>query len=407
MATVDVRIPQLGEGLQEARIVRFLKAPGEMVARDEPIYEMETDKAVMEIESPAEGRLVEWTAREDEVLPIGAVIGRIDSAAHLIEPQPLPPFQPEAEPARATPQKSAVHPIETVAELRNDLLPPKTRARARELGISNEQLAAHAARVGRKLMPADLEDLRAQTTIERAMAASEGYTDMAMPVRQRTLIHRLHSGQSGVIQATLEMPLEWSAIERARGSIKEAGGELQPSQFILFAWCVAQASAEHPQFRRAMNGEAGIREYFHLNLGIAVARPGDELMMARIDSADTLGLADFVTEAQRNIQAVRSGADQASQLMQVSLTNMGTTGARFGIPVVAAPAVATLFVGTPYHEAYPLETGGVGFRKTAHLVMTFDHRLANGIGAAAFLVDIKARVEAIDSQIGPLLGQSE
>src|SRR5213079_2141015 len=79
MAIVEIRIPQLGEGLQEARLIRFLKQPGDAVARDEPIYEMETDKAVMEIESPTAGILEAWDAAEDDVLPIGAVIGRIDS----------------------------------------------------------------------------------------------------------------------------------------------------------------------------------------------------------------------------------------------------------------------------------------------------------------------------------------
>src|SRR5205814_8188801 len=79
MPVVEIRIPQLGEGLQEARIVRFLKQPGDSVARDEPIYEMETDKAVMEIESPTAGVLASWEAKEDDVLPIGAVIGKISS----------------------------------------------------------------------------------------------------------------------------------------------------------------------------------------------------------------------------------------------------------------------------------------------------------------------------------------
>src|SRR2546426_5152078 len=79
MAQFEIRIPQLGEGLQEARLIRFLKQPGEAVAQDEPIYEMETDKAVMEIESPAAGILESWSAKEDDVLPIGALIGRIET----------------------------------------------------------------------------------------------------------------------------------------------------------------------------------------------------------------------------------------------------------------------------------------------------------------------------------------
>src|SRR5205085_1522777 len=79
MAIFEIRIPQLGEGLQEARLIRFLKQPGDSVARDEPIYEMETDKAVMEIESPTAGVLTAWTAQVDDVLPIGAAIGRIET----------------------------------------------------------------------------------------------------------------------------------------------------------------------------------------------------------------------------------------------------------------------------------------------------------------------------------------
>src|SRR6185369_8158169 len=80
MASVEIRIPQLGEGLHEARIIRFLKQPGDAVKQDEPIYEMETDKATMEIESPATGVIAEWTAKEDDVVLIGAPIGRIDVA---------------------------------------------------------------------------------------------------------------------------------------------------------------------------------------------------------------------------------------------------------------------------------------------------------------------------------------
>src|SRR5436309_10110284 len=79
MPIVAIKIPQLGEGLQEARLIRFLKKPGDSVAQDEPIYEMETDKAVMEIESPTAGVLEAWEANEDDVLPIGAVIGHINS----------------------------------------------------------------------------------------------------------------------------------------------------------------------------------------------------------------------------------------------------------------------------------------------------------------------------------------
>src|SRR5438270_7920475 len=85
MPTVSVRIPQIGEGLQEARLVAVLKQPGDRVKRDEPIYQMETDKAVMDVESPYEGTLVEWLAPIDTILPIGGEVARMDVADGVSE----------------------------------------------------------------------------------------------------------------------------------------------------------------------------------------------------------------------------------------------------------------------------------------------------------------------------------
>ncbi len=80
MSVVPIRIPQLGEGLQEARLVEFLKQPGDNVSRDECIYVIETDKAVTEVESPHAGTVAEWTVEADSVLPIGTVIGSMEVA---------------------------------------------------------------------------------------------------------------------------------------------------------------------------------------------------------------------------------------------------------------------------------------------------------------------------------------
>ena len=78
MPIVSVCIPQMGEGLQEARLVAVLKQPGDFVKRDEPLYQMETDKAVMDVESPFEGVLTEWLVATDTILPIGSEIAKMD-----------------------------------------------------------------------------------------------------------------------------------------------------------------------------------------------------------------------------------------------------------------------------------------------------------------------------------------
>src|SRR5215470_7086153 len=94
MPVVSVRIPQIGEGLQEARLVAVLKQPGDTVKRDEPIYQMETDKAVMDVESPHAGKIVKWLADPDTVLAIGAevlVMDVADAAAPDVTPVSAPP----------------------------------------------------------------------------------------------------------------------------------------------------------------------------------------------------------------------------------------------------------------------------------------------------------------------------
>jgi pyruvate/2-oxoglutarate dehydrogenase complex dihydrolipoamide acyltransferase (E2) component len=418
---VEIRIPQLGEGLQEARLVRFIKQPGDAVSQDEPIYEMETDKALMEIESPAAGILDAWTAKEDDVLPIGAVIGRIktetvasfaDDSASLISTAPLGSTEQQAaaHPTTSTQAvtrlaSNAAAPL-TSGPLRNELVPPRTKAYAAERGVSEAELARLAQSAGHKLLPEDIDlyltqgHQEAPTKLETRNSKLETYTDSPLPSRQKTLNFRLQRSAQAVVPATMEMPLAWGAIEEVRAAMKASSADKAPTQFLLFAWCVAQAVKNHPRFLTALVNDTTLRQYEHLHLGIAVARPGDELLMARIPNADTLSFAEFIAAAQDAITRARDGQDQTTEAMQLSLTNMASAGVRTGIPVVVAPAVGTLFIGAPYDEAYPLPGGSVGFRRVTNMVFTFDHRIANGVGAARFLADIQKRVEAIQEELG-------
>lgn len=409
MAIVEIRIPQLGEGLQEARLIRFLKQPGDSVARDEPIYEMETDKAVMEIESPTAGVLKEWSAKEDDVLPIGEVIGRIDSdgAAASAQTSAASEAQAAPNPAPAAPAP-APSPTAPAGDLRAGAVPPRTRAYAKEKGLTDSQLAEIAATVA-KVMPEDIDRYlggggsgapAARESAAKPAPSTAGYRDVPMAPRQRTLVYRLQQATRDVVPATMEIRLDWGPVERARARLKENPSGPQPSQFLLFAWCVAQAAKNHPRFRSALQGEGTLREYDHLHLGIAVARPDDELLLARVPDADSLSFADFVSASQAAIQKARDGQDQAADVMQLSLTNMAGQGVRMGIPVIAAPAAGTLFIGEPFDEAYPLPGGGIGFRRTAAMVLSFDHRIANGVGAANFLAEIRERVAGLEAEIG-------
>jgi pyruvate dehydrogenase E2 component (dihydrolipoamide acetyltransferase) len=293
--------------------------------------------------------------------------------------------------------------------IRNAQIPPRTREYAREQGVSDEVLATIAEHADGRLLPQSIDaylrgkrEGSAGAPPERIASPpppdSGEYSDSELPQRQRTLIFRLQRSAQTVVPATMEVALDWSAIEAARAQLKSRGENdpgKSPTQFLIFAWCVAQAAKDHPTFRSMLASETVLRQYARLQLGIAVSRPGDELLMARVPDADTLSLEEFSAAASDAIERARAGVDQASEVMQLSLTNMASAGVRMGIPVVVAPAVGTLFIGTPYDQAYPIPGGGIGFRRQANMVFTFDHRIANGVGAARFLEDIRLRVEAI------------
>lgn len=373
MAIVDVPIPQMGEGLQEVIILGFHKQPGDFVKRDELLYSMETDKAVMEVESPYEGVLKEWLAEEGAVLEIGAPVARMeveDAATETAAAAQSAVASPEAAP-------------DSRAE-RETIIPPRTRAYCREQGIPEEEMRRIPAS-GAKLLPADVDAyLKARREEE---TAPKPYVEHALSPLHRTFIYRLRRSAQIVVPATAKRAVDWGRVRRFAESVRAQGGPLQPTSFQSFAYCVIQAVKEHPKFRSALIGETTIREYRHLNLGIAVGLPEGELTTAVVPESDTLDFAAFIQTAQANIQRAREGEDQATETTQLLLTYMGPYEIVDAVPVLVAPAAAVLFIGSAYEQ-----NGGL----ISNLALTFDHRLIQGIEAAVFLRSIVEKVQQIE-----------
>jgi pyruvate dehydrogenase E2 component (dihydrolipoamide acetyltransferase) len=186
----------------------------------------------------------------------------------------------------------------------------------------------------------------------------------------------------------------WEGIEAVRAHMQAEGGDFQPSSFSMFAYAVVQAAKEHEVFRSQLVGESTMRIYSRLSLGIAVALPEDELVMAVVERADTLSWREFAERMREQIGLARTGKDQASESVTINLTNLQKYGIRYGVPVVVPPAVATLFLGE-VHNGFDPDPGEPELRRQVNLVLTFDHRLSNGVGAAAFLHSVKEHLETI------------
>ena len=383
MPIISVRIPQIGEGLQEARLVAVLKQPGDTIRRDEPIYQMETDKAVMDVESPYDGVLVEWLAKPDDILPIGGEVARFEVSEGVDE------MVVHGAPASAQSETASTSVAPTTPSSRNQNIPPRTRAYAKEKGISDEQLSSISAK-GSKLMPEDIDVFLAGDSQEK------GYSETAMGQKQRLTALRLQRGSQLVVPGTITVAVNWEPLEAARSMAKSNSDQYAPSSFTMFAFAVVKALKDHPAFRTTLIGESTLRCYDHVSLGIAVALPGDELVLAVVDKADTLVWPAFAQRTREQIELARSGKDQAHEAVSLSLTNMQAFGLRDAVPVVVPPSIATLFLGAPYF-GLAQDVDEPQIQKTVNIALTFDHRLINGVGASNFINSVKENIETIGS----------
>jgi len=405
MPILDVVVPQLGEGLQEVLVQKFLKKPGEFVQRDEPIYTMETDKAVLEVESPYAGTLTEWLAEEGKVVPVGALIARIESTASVAVVKPSASMSAStlsaADPAEMAASsaverdKKSVTSSPSLPRATSVFVPPRTRAYCRKLAISGDEIKRIPAPSG-TLMPTDVDRylaVKSEPVPKREepvkATTSADFEDYPLPARQRVFNFRLKRSAQLIVPGTMKRELDWQRLEAAAKALGRPNPELQSSDFETFAYALVQATRDHPEFRSVLIGDEVVRQFEYLNLGIAVQRPSGELLMAVVPKADRLDFTSFVTTTQLRVRQALEGEDQVNEQVPLHLNYVRSLEITDGTSVLVAPAVAVVFLGAP--TGRPPE-------KKANLGITFDHRLINGVSAANLLAKIVRKINSFASE---------
>jgi pyruvate/2-oxoglutarate dehydrogenase complex dihydrolipoamide acyltransferase (E2) component len=317
----------MGEGIRAARIVSLVKRPGDKVALDEAICEVETDKAVYPIESSMEGVFKEWRCKVDEVVDIGAEI-----AVMSVEAAAAPAVQPAIAPIR--------HP-------------------------SLEQLK----------QPQRL-------AVPQATVAGPG----AAPALPPAITRRL----TNVVPVNMQLDAAWKAIRTAREAAKKA--DLGHSPSLMLAWSITRAMEKHPAFRRIVDKDGRIAEQADFDLGVAVALEGDQLATAAVHAANTLDWMSFAGAYGKAVADARAGKPEDVQA-PLNITSLGAFGIEVATPMVVPPSMSTLFIGTA-HERMINHSGCVYPEEVVTLSLTFDHKVVNGAGAAAFLHEVKKQIEA-------------
>jgi pyruvate/2-oxoglutarate dehydrogenase complex dihydrolipoamide acyltransferase (E2) component len=337
-----IRVPQLGEGLREVRIVELLRRPGDVLRRGDTLYVVETDKSTVELESPDDGLLLEWRAAPGDIVPIGSTVAVVEPVSAATSPEP--------------PSSRRV-------------VPPRTRAYAKAKGLSVDALETIPSASGGKLLPADVDAYLTRTD----GAGGDGHHDYSLGAVQRALVYRLRRSAAVVIPGSIaiEIPESWLVRVGAEES------RTRPTPFQVFGHAVAQIAAQHPRFRSVMVSDDRVREYARVNVGLALARPDDELITAVVRGADGLSLLEFVRACAQQMKIALRQGDQATGDMQILLTHLGEFGIVDAAPTLVAPASSVFFLGAP--------RTGTG---VVRIVLTFDHRLINGAAAAAFLVAV-------------------
>lgn len=346
----EVAVPQFGEGLREVRIVEILRRAGDAVTRGEPIYVVETDKSTVELEAPFDGTIERWTVSPGDVVPVGAVVARFERSGG-----------DGAEGGRTAVRSATV------------VIPPRTRAHARARGIDDAELARIPS-ASSKLMPADVDAWIGRS----GTPVAPSWQDQPLSPVQRRLVFRMRRSAELVIPGTIAVDVRFAAL----GGGHAHGDVHGPSPVQVLAHAAAGVAARLPRFRSTLIGDETLRTFEAVNVGIALARPGDELVTAVVRGADRLTLEGFVREARRQMrEALRTG-DQAGEDTQLVVSHLGRERILDAVPTLVAPTSAVLFLGAPRADGQ------------ARLVLTFDHRIHNGAGAAAFLATLR---DALDT----------
>jgi pyruvate/2-oxoglutarate dehydrogenase complex dihydrolipoamide acyltransferase (E2) component len=197
-----------------------------------------------------------------------------------------------------------------------------------------------------------------------------------------------------VIPANLQIDVRWDAIRETRQAVKKTNSEQAPSPSIMIAWSVVRAMENHAPFRRLILEDDQIVQNDNFDLGIAVALEGDRLATAVITTANQKNWPEFVTAFNETVAATRGGRVDAMNA-PVVITSLGAFEVKAGAPIVVPPSVGTLFIGTAHRELISNKTKN----ETAEVItlsLTFDHRVVNGAGAAAFANEIKKQIEKFE-----------
>ncbi|MBI3378121.1 MAG: 2-oxo acid dehydrogenase subunit E2 [Nitrospirae bacterium] len=370
----DFVLPDLGEGITEGEIRRWLVKEGDAVEEHQTVLEIETDKAVVEVPSPKKGKVLKINKNIGDIAKVGEVLMTISEAGEAVEEKP-----------KAEERPKSVSVVGVLPEEEEEILAtPAVRALAKELGVKLESIKGSGP--GGSITKDDVTEASAKgKKTEDQYGAIER---LAIKGLRRTIAKNLITSQKTTAFVTgmdeADITELWNLREREKKTIQGKGIHLTFLPFFIKA--VQHALAEHPLLNASVDEqreEIIIKKYY--NIGVAVDTP-DGLMVPVIKNADKKTILELASE----IQVLSVKARERKIMLEeikgstFTITNYGHFGGWFATPIINYPDVAILGTGKISEKPW-VKDGQIVIRKILPLSLTFDHRVTDGVDSAKFL----------------------
>lgn len=420
MTLHTVRMPDLGEGIAEVELVEWRVKPGDVVAEDQILCDVMTDKAAVEIPSAVAGRVVELGGELGQMMAVGSTLIRIEdgtaadapvsatasstalTTAQTTAPTTTPTTARTSAPAPAPataavppdPVSTSVPPTPRPGGLlaARTLAAPAVRARARALGFDLGRLRGSGP--DGRVLHADLDALRPVNL--RDGAATDGTREVKLIGLRRKIAQKMQQSKRQIPHFTYVEEVDVTEMVALRDQINQqygsARGELSPLAFIVRA--VVRAVADFPQVNARFDEEAGVLTLYEaVHLGVATQTDAG-LMVPVLRQAQTLDLwasAAAIAQLAARARAGKAARDDLSG-STITITSLGKLGGIVSTPVINHPEVA--IVGINRIVARPVvRDGAVQVRQTMNLSSSFDHRIVDGAVAAAYIQRVRRLLE--------------
>ena len=370
----DFVLPDLGEGITEGEIRRWIVKEGDAVEEHQTVLEIETDKAIVEVPSPKKGKVLKINKDIGEIAKVGEVLMTISEAGEAVEEKPK----------EERPKSVSVVGVLPEEEDEGILAAPAVRALAKELGVKLEPIKGSGP--GGSITKDDVAEAS-----EKGKKTEDQYgaiERLAIKGLRRTIAKNLIASQKTTAFVTgmdeADITELWNLREKEKKALLDKGMHLTFLPFFIKA--VHHALTEHPLLNASVDEgreEIIIKKYY--NIGVAVDTP-DGLMVPVIKGVNKKTILELASEIQGLSQKAKERKVKLEDIKgsTFTITNYGHFGGTFATPIINYPDVAILGIGKISDKPW-VKDGQIVIRKIIPLSLTFDHRVTDGVDSARFL----------------------